>query len=448
MVKMRAVKVAVRACILAWVLVVLALSVAWGSEGGGGVLVAPLTGTVGVQMEEFVQQAVRRAAQEGRDVLVFQLDTPGGLVESMRGIVQSILASPVPVVVWVPGGGRAASAGAFIVQAAHVAAMAPGTNIGAAHPVSAGGEDLGENDMSRKVLNDLRAQIRSVAQLRGRNQTDAQLMVDESLSLTAQEALERRVVDLIAADVPSLLAALDGRRVKLDSARTVTIRLRPGAPTERMEMTLQERLIQFVSSPEVAYMLLSGGLLAIFFDVMTPGGFVLGTTGALMLLLGSIGLKMLPFSWAGVLLLGAGIAVMVGDLLVGGMGILSVLGLAVFCLGGIFLFQAPGGELLRFSLSAVAGAAVTLGGCFVLFAVLVFRGMRRRVTTGERGMIGLEAVAVTKITPEGGRVRCHGELWRARTEGGTMPAGSSGVVAAMEGITLVVRPGTPAGEED
>lgn len=301
--------------------------------------------------------------------------------------------------------------------------------------------------MSKKVLNDLRAQIRSVAQLRGRNQVDAQLMVDESLSLTAQEALERRVVDLIALDVPSLLAALDGRRVKLDSARTVTIRLRPGAPTERMEMTLQERLIQFVSSPEVAYMLLSGGLLAIFFEVMTPGGFVLGTTGALMLLLGSIGLKMLPFSWAGVLLLGAGIAVMVGDLLVGGMGILSVLGLAVFCLGGIFLFQAPGGELLRFSLSAVAGAAVTLGGCFVLFAVLVFRGMRRRVTTGERGMIGLEAVAVTKITPEGGRVRCHGELWRARTEGGVMPAGSSSVVAAMEGITLVVRPGTPAEEE-
>ena len=251
-----------------------------------------------------------------------------------------------------------------------------------------------------------------------------------------------------SSDVPSLLAALDGRRVKLDSARTVTIRLRSGAPTERMEMTLQERLIQFVSSPEVAYMLLSGGLLAIFFEVMTPGGFVLGTTGALMLLLGSIGLKMLPFSWAGVLLLGAGIAVMVGDLLVGGMGILSVLGLAVFCLGGIFLFQAPGGELLRFSLSAVAGAAVTLGGCFVLFAVLVFRGMRRRVTTGERGMIGLEAVAVTTITPEGGRVRCHGELWRARTEGGTMPVGSSSVVAAMEGITLVVRPGTPAGEED
>ena len=410
------------------------------SWADSNVLLVPLTGTVGVQMEEFVQQTLGTAEKESYSLVVLQLDTPGGLVEAMRGIVQAILASRVPVAVWVPPGGRAASAGAFIVQAAHVAAMAPGTNIGAAHPVVASGEDIEDSEMSRKVMNDLRAQMRSVVQLRGRNQEAAEQMIEESLSLTAQEALENGAIDLIAESLPSLLAAVSGRTVKLES-QTVKIDLPAGVQVERAEMSLREQLIQFVSSPDIAYLLLSGGLMAIFFEVITPGGFILGTAGGLMLLLGAIGLKMLPFSWAGVALLSAGLLVMALDLFVGSSGLLTLLGLPVFCLGGVFLFQAPGGELLRLSFSAIAGTALGLGICFLLFAILVVRGLRRKVATGTQGMIGLEVEAVSDVgtEPEGGQVRCHGELWKARTLEGILPAGRAGIVAAIDGLTLVVR---------
>ena len=398
-------------------------------------------------MEEFVQQTLQKAGDGGYSLVVIQLDTPGGLVEAMRGIVQSILASRVPVAVWVPQGGRAASAGAFIVQAAHVAAMAPGTNVGAAHPVAASGEDVGEGEMGRKVLNDLKAQMRSVVQLRGRNQKTAELMIEESLSLTAQEALEDGAIDLIAADVPSLLSAVNGRSVKLESG-AARIEISSGAAIHRAEMSWRERLIQFVSSPEIAYLLLSGGLAAIFFEVITPGGFVLGTVGGLMLLLGSIGLKMLPFSWAGVLLLGAGLLVMAIDLYVGGMGVLTLVGLPVFCLGGVFLFQAPGGELLRLSASAIVGAALALGLCFLFFAFLIVRGMRRKVETGLQGMIGLSVEVLSEVGAEAdgqnplplGQVRCRGELWNARScDGGPIRPGDEARVSGVAGLTLLLK---------
>ncbi|MCR5346310.1 MAG: nodulation protein NfeD [Fretibacterium sp.] len=410
------------------------------SWAGGEVLLVPLTGTVGVQMEEFVQQTLGTVKTEDYSLVVFQLDTPGGLVEAMRGIVQAILASRVPVAVWVPPGGRAASAGAFIVQAAHIAAMAPGTNIGAAHPVVASGGDMEDNEMSRKVMNDLRAQMRSVVQLRRRNQQASERMIEESLSLTAQEALEEGAIDLIAESVPSLLAALSGRTVRLES-QAVKIELPTDVRVVRSEMSWRDQLIQFVSSPDIAYLLLSGGLMAIFFEIITPGGFILGTAGGLMLLLGAIGLKMLPFSWAGVALLGAGLLVMVLDLFIGGTGLLTLLGLPVFCLGGVFLFRAPGGELLRLSLSAIVGTALALGICFLLFAVLIVRGLRRKVATGTQGMVGLEVEAVSDVRaePEGGQVRCHGELWKARTQEGLLPAGSGGIVTAVDGLTLIVR---------
>ena len=424
------------------VLAVLGLML-WGSaapaRAPSKVVLAPLSGSVGVQMEQFVGRVIRQADEEGAALVVFELDTPGGLVEATRGIVQAILGSRAPVVMWVPPGGRAASAGAFMVQAAHVAAMASGTNVGAAHPVVASGKDLPNDDMKKKVVNDLEAQMRALVQLRGRNQKAAQRMIQESLSLTAHEALAEKVVDLVADDLDSLLEAVSGRVVTVD-ANPVKIALRPGMPVERVEMTWQEKLIQFLSSPDIAYLLLVGGLLALFYEIITPGGFVLGTTGAVMLLLGSIGLRMLPFSWAGVALVGAGVIVMGLDLLVGGMGILSLLGVAVLVAGGLFLFRAPGGELLRVSVSLIAGITVALGACFTLFAFMVARSLRRKVSTGRRGLIGLEAVAVEPLTAEAeGMVRCRGELWRARAEDGSLSEGDVGIVSALDGIVLVVR---------
>ena len=414
------------------------LCVCASAEARSNVVTAELRGTVGVQMEEFVKEVIADSESRNASLIVFELDTPGGLVEAMRGIVQAILSSQVPIAVWVPPGGRAASAGAFIVQAAHIAAMSPGTNIGAAHPVTAGGKDIDGDTMTSKVMNDLKAQMRSVVQLRGRNQEIAEKMIDDSISLTATEALKARAVDVIAGDVNSLIKAVQGRRVRL-GRNMVNIVLDDEVVLSRVGMSFGERIIQFVSSPEIAYLLLSGGIMAIFFEVITPGGFILGTTGGVMLLLGAIGLKMLPFNWAGILLILAGAILMAIDLYAGTGGLLSLLGLPVFCLGGVFLFRAPGGELLRISVSLITGIAVSLGICFGFAAYLVVKGLRRRVSTGRQGMLGLKVEVIADVEAESaGQVMCHGEIWRARTETGRILKGSTGIVRGMDGMTLIV----------
>ena len=402
------------------------------------VTLAELTGTVGVQMEEFVKETVNASSIRGDSLIIFQLDTPGGLVSAMRGIIQAILGSKVPVAVWVPPGGRAASAGAFIVQAAHIAAMSPGTNIGAAHPVTGGGEDIPKGDMNKKVMNDLKAQMRSVVQLRGRNEDTAEQMIENSISLTAVEALKERVIDIVAGDINALIKASSGRRIKNGSTST-HLTLDDEVAINRVNMSFSESIIQFVSSPEIAYLLLSGGMMAIFFEVITPGGFILGTLGGVMLLLGAIGLKMLPFNWAGIVLIVAGIILMAADLIAGTSGVLTLAGLPVFCLGGVFLFRAPGGELMELSLSFIGGTALALGICFGVMAFFVVKGLRRKVSTGQQGMIGLEAVAVSDFDAEGtGQVMCHGEIWRAKSEGSTFLKGDAGTVKETDGMTLIV----------
>jgi membrane-bound serine protease (ClpP class) len=393
-------------------------------------------------MEEFVVKVVRQAEDERAGLIVFKLDTPGGLVEATRGITQAILGSRVPVAMWVPPGGRAASAGAFMMQAAHIAAMASGSNLGAAHPVVASGGDVPEGDMKTKVLNDLTTQMRSLADRYRRNAEVAQQMVLESLSLTAHEALEANVIDIIADDLPALLSAAQGRPVMGDGQRMMTVEF--SEVVENLEMNFREQFIQFLSSPDIAYMLLVGGLLALFYEIVTPGGFVLGTTGAIMLLLGSIGLKMLPFNWAGIALVAAGVIVMGIDLLMGGTGLLSLLGIAVMVAGGMFLFRAPGSELLSVSLGAIAGMAVALGLCFTLFALMIAKSLRAKVTTGQEGLVGLDVEITEDLAPEG-MVKCHGEVWRARVEDEVQPLrrGAVARVTATEGITLIVGPKEP-----
>ncbi|MBQ9418834.1 MAG: nodulation protein NfeD [Synergistaceae bacterium] len=403
------------------------------------VTLAELNGTVGVQMEEFVREVIANAESNGDSLIIFQLDTPGGLVEAMRGVVQSILASKVPVAVWIPPGGRAASAGAFIVQAAHIAAMAPGTNIGAAHPVVASGEDIKNNDMSKKIMNDLKAQMRSVVQLRNRNQEIAEKMIDESISLTATEALKSKVIDIIAGDINSLIKASSGRRVKIGS-QFVNVKFDNEVKVSRADMSFSEKIIQFVSDPQIAYLLISGGIMAIFFEIITPGGFILGTVGGVMLVLGSIGLKMLPFNWAGLVLIIAGIILMAVDLIAGTSGVLTLVGLPVLCLGGVFLFRAPGGELLQISMTVIIGVAIAMGICFAFMAYLVLKGIRRKVSTGESGMVGLAVEVLSDLSEnEFGQVMCHGEIWRAKAASGIIPAGTSGVVKSIDGMTLTVR---------
>ena len=404
----------------------------------GKVFSAALDGTVGVSMENFVTAVLARAEEEKGGLVIFRLDTPGGLVSSMRAITAAILESPVPVVVWVsPQGARAASAGAFILQAAHVAAMAPGTNVGAAHPVMASGQDTPDKEMKRKITNDLAAQIRSLAQLRKRNADLAERMVTHSISLTAEEALAEGAADLSAPDLESLLLGVRGRRVLVKGEEK---ELAPGSGTPvEITMTSREKALQFISSPDIAYLLLTAGILMIVLEVMSPGGFVLGTAGAVMVLLGSFGLRMLPFNWAGIVLLVAGIGVLVLDLMVGGIGVLSLFGLAALVTGGLILFRAPGGELLNVSMSVIGGMSLALGLFFLGALFLVVRSFRKKAVSGREGMTGKKAVVVEDLRPEG-LVRCHGEIWKARSSSGTsFVKGDEVFVTELEGITLVVR---------
>ncbi|HOA76401.1 MAG TPA: nodulation protein NfeD [Thermosynergistes sp.] len=401
------------------------------------VLVSPLDGVVGTVLEVYLAELIERARSEEFDLLVLAIDTPGGLVSSMTAMVNQILTSPVPIVVWVyPYGARAASAGAFIVQAAHVAAMAPGTRIGAAHPVTAGGGDVPSDEMNRKITNDLAAQMRSLAEERGRSAEVAARMVTESLSLTAQEAMSRGVVDVMATELEELLVAINGRKVVV-GGRKIVLDL-SDYEVEHTEMPMRLKVLHFISRPDIAYLLLMLGIYAIIFEILSPGGFVLGTSGAIMILLGAYGLRMLPLNWAGIILLIAGITVMVIDLLIGGMGVLSAFGGVAIIVGGLIIYRAPGGELLRYSMTFVTGAVVAATGFFLLALWAFLRSLKTRKASGQEGLVGEPATVVQACNPDG-MVLCHGEYWKARSaDGEPLGVGERVKVVSLSGLVLLV----------
>lgn len=403
------------------------------------VLSTELSGVVGISMENYINKILEQGIKEKASLILFQLDTPGGLVTSMRSITNSILDSPIPIIVWVsPRGSRAASAGAFIVQAASVAAMAPGTNIGAAHPVQASGGDVPSEEMNKKITNDLAAQIRSLAQLHGRDSEKCSKMVTESISLTAEEALDARVIDIIESDLGTLLKRVEGRVVLVAGEKQLVSTA--GYELKRVEMTPREKVLQFISSPTVAYLMLMVGIYAIIFEVLSPGGFVMGVAGAVMVLLGAYGLRMLPVNGAGIILLLAGISVMVLDLFVGGIGILSLFGMAALIVGSLIVFRAPGGELLNVSLNVIVGVVIAISIFFLLAITLILRAMRTKASSGREGLVGSFAQVIEDIEPEG-MVSCHGEIWKARIQGDlSMKKGTQVRVARIEGLVLLVEP--------
>ena len=402
------------------------------------VIVANLSGTVSVQMEEFVSRVITQAENERAALIVFELNTPGGLVSVTSSITQMILNSRVPVVMWVPPGGSATSAGAFIMQSAHIAAMSPGTTMGAASPVIASGQDVPEGDARQKIMNSLLSQMRSYTQVHGRNESVAQRMIEESLSLTALEALQENAIDIMVNDINALLYATNGRIVSIRGQQTA-IEVSPSASVERVEMTFPERFIQFLSSPDIAFLLLSGGLLAIFYEIITPGSFILGTTGVVMLLLGGIGLRMLPFNWAGVALIGAGVIIMGLEIMTGGTGgLLGLLGTGAMITGGMFLFRAPDSELLNQSIGTIFGISITLGVTFTIIAILIAKSLRAKIKTGREGLVGFDVEIIEDLSPAG-MVKCRGEMWKARTTGETLRKGYPAIVASTDGITLIVK---------
>jgi membrane-bound serine protease (ClpP class) len=395
-----------------------------------------LTGTVDPLAARYVTRAIRRAEGAGADGVLLQLDTPGGLVSSMRDIVRAVAAARIPVVCWVgPTGSRAASAGAIILLGCPVAAMAPGTNTGAAHPVGISGEILSE-----KVTNDAAAYARSLAERSGRNADWAERAVRASVSASAQEALGLHVIDLVAPDVPSLFAALEGRAVPTASGE-VTLHLR-GAQLVSERMTLTERVLHGLVAPDLAFLFFMLGLGGLVFEVIHPGLNLPGLIGLLLLVGAFVMFGMLPVNVAGLVLLAASVGFFLLDLHVAGHGLPTVAGIVTLILGGVFLFDAsvPG---VRVSRPLLGATALGMAGFFFFVVRAAMAARRLPVRTLADSLIGAEATVVRDLAPTG-VVRAGGESWTARVEGGeAIPAGTPVRVVARHGLVLDVVPLAP-----
>jgi len=377
--------------------------------------------------------AIDRAQGERAQALVIQLDTPGGLERSMRSIVQRMMNADVPVVIYVaPTGARAASAGVFITMAAHVAAMAPATNIGAASPVALGGG--ADKPMMKKVENDAAAFIRTVAVERGRNADWAEKAVRQAVSITEREAVKLKVVDLIADSLPDLLDKLDGRVVKLPKTR-VTLATK-GAPVRPIEIGFRDRVLNVITDPNVAYILMMLGMLGLFFELSNPGVVLPGVIGGISLILAFFAFQSLPINYAGVLLILFGIVLLIAEIKIVSHGILALGGIVSMALGSLMLFDSP--ELgFRVSWWAIVPMVGLTSGLFLFVVAAGVRALSRRQLLGPSGLVGTLGVVRERLAPEG-HVLVHGELWRAVAEGGPLEPGAQVRVLAIDGLTLRV----------
>lgn len=384
---------------------------------------------------ELIVDAVRDADAAGASVLVIELDTPGGLVTSTRDISSAILGAQTPVVVYVsPAGAQAASAGFFILMSADIAAMAPGTNTGAAHPVAAGGEDI-KGTMAKKVEEDSAANIRALARRNGRNVELAQAAVIDSRSYTAEEALEGKLIDLIAPSFDKLVEALDGRTVKRGDD-LVTLRTK-GVAVQEVEMSQMRRILAVIADPNIAFMLLSLGGLGLYFELMNPGAIFPGVFGGICLILAFFALSVLPVSYAGLALLFLAMVLYIAEIKIVSHGVLAIGGTVALVLGALMLFKTPE-PAMRVSLSVIVSLALfslaTVG--FLMF--MAIRARQVPVRTGREGLLHEIGTARSPIAPRG-KVFVHGEIWDAVSEE-PVSAGEPVEVVAVRNLTLAVRP--------
>lgn len=391
----------------------------------------PIVPVVASYLDRGIEEAERRGA-----VCVIELNTPGGLFGITQEIVQRILDAQIPVIVYVsPAGGAAGSAGAYITVAAHVAAMAPGTRIGAATPIAGGGEEMSETQ-AEKIVQDAAAWMRSLAEMRDRNIEKAELMVTEGRSFTDSEALEHNLIDLKAADLDELLAAVDGMTVTLGTGEEVVLSTANVAP-EHKEMTRAEQILHVLSNPNIAFILLSIGMLGLLLEFYNPGSIFPGAVGALSLIMALYSLGTLDPAWGGVLMIMLGFVLFAMELFVTSFGLLTVGGLIAVVVGSLMLFPGRPAEIgLDYAL--IAGVVIGIG-VFVAFAAqAVVKAQRRQATTGQEGLIGAVGVVRDILDPKG-TVLCAGEHWRATAEDGPIGVEEEVVVVRVEGLTLVVR---------
>jgi membrane-bound serine protease (ClpP class) len=408
---------------------------------GGPVVVATYEGVINPVAAEYLHDALSEAHTVGARALVIKLDTPGGLDTSMRLIIKDIIAAPFPVVVYVsPSGGRAASAGVFITLAGHVAAMTPGTNIGAAHPVAMGGGEM-DKTMKEKVENDSVAYIKSLAEQRGRNVAWAEDAVRKSVSVTEREALKLKIIDLVVEDVPMLLKQLDGRTVPLQTGPTV---LRTaGVAVREFPMGLRLELLKALSDPNIAYLLMTIGTIGIMAELYNPGAILPGIVGAISLILAFYSLQSLPVNYAGVLLVVLGIVFFILEATVTSYGLLAIGGVTSMILGSLMLMKTDA-EFLQLSWGMIV-PVVAFAAIATMFIVgMAVRVMHRQPMTGSEGMVGSIGVAKTALAPQG-QLAIHGELWEAVSEHPLQP-GDQAEVTRVQGLTLYVKPVLQKGE--
>ncbi|UCC66762.1 MAG: nodulation protein NfeD [Deltaproteobacteria bacterium] len=416
-------------------LLIFAASVSVASAQDDFVYFLKIDGVINPATAGFIIEGIEKAEEKEASCLVIQMDTPGGLMESMRSIVKRILTSRVPIIVYVaPSGSRAGSAGVFITMAAHVASMAPGTNIGAAHPVQMGEKKISK-EMEAKILNDTVAYIKNIAKQRGRNQKWAESAVRKSVSVSEEQALKLKVIDLVSPSLEDLLNKVDGRKVEISPKEVIVLKTK-GLEVKTLKMSFRDKLLYTISNPNIAYILLMLGMYGLFFELANPGVILPGVIGGICLILAFFAFQMLPVNYAGIALIILGIILFIAEVKITSYGMLSVGGVICLLLGSIMLIESPA-EFMQISFERFILPVVLVSAGFFLFALtMAVRAHRRRPTTGREGLVGETGVAKTDLKPEG-LVEVHGELWNAVTEE-EIRAGGTVKVVALEGMKLKV----------
>jgi membrane-bound serine protease (ClpP class) len=411
-------------------------------SAAGGVAAAPrvellrVDGSINPAVAAYIEDGIARASSQHAGALVIELDTPGGLLSSAQRIVKDLLNAPLPTIVYVsPSGASAASAGTFIVEAAAIAAMAPGTTIGAAHPVGEGGSEI-KGVIGKKIENFTASFAGSIARERGRNQQWVEQAVRESAAISEEEALKRHVIDIVAPDLRSLLVQASGHEVKV-SGRTLKLAL-AGATIRRSRMTLGQGLLNVLADPNLVYLLMLAGVVGIYFEFGHPGFYLPGVAGAICLLLALGSFEVLPINLTGLLLLMLGIGLLISEVFVTSYGVLGVGGVIAFVIGSLFLIDSTQTDL-EVNRGMIAGAAIAMSAIILGLGWIVLRERHRPSTTGREGLVGEVGEVREAIAPgRPGRVFVHGEHWRA-VSNETLEVGARARVVAVQGLEIEVR---------
>jgi membrane-bound serine protease (ClpP class) len=397
--------------------------------------------TINPATADFIHESIQRAQNDGAECLVIRLNTPGGLLKSTRVIVSDLLSSPLPVIVYVaPSGSQSASAGTFITLAAHIAAMAPGTNIGAAHPVGMQGAEK-DSIMNEKATNDAAAFIRTISEKRQRNVRWAEDAVRKSISITETEALKDSVIDVVAATTQALLDSVDGKTVDVNGTKRI-LHTR-GAEITQFDMDWKHKILDLLSDPNIAYIFFLLGIYGLMFELYNPGSILPGVVGVIAMIIALYSLHTMPINYAGLALIVFGIILFIIEIKVTSYGLLTVGGIISLALGSIMLINSESSlEFIRISWSVIV-PAVLLTAAFFAFAVgMGIRAQRRKPTTGIEGLVGEVGEAITTLNPNG-RVRVHGEIWNATSDEGKIAAGTSIIVLSIQNLQLRVKKHIP-----